>query len=224
VRSGSFELSLETLDWLLARIRAQAWHQPIPDIEHVRLRFGTLMRFVNRRIGSTDPVILTGIFHRQAVLLELDRYDSGQAIHLLTSALLGKAGLDMFEFLSIEYYYRLYFDRYLNVIGNNHNECRLVANADFSEWLEYFAEGVLHELHRVIQSFPKQASIKPVLEPHHQQIIDYMERYGSISCREYGTISLRGLQAITRDFDNLVRLGLIESKGQGQGMYYVLSQ
>jgi Fic family protein len=224
VRSGSFELNLDTLDWLFTRTRVQAWRQPIPDVEHARVRFGTLIRFVNRRIVSTDPVILSGIFHRQAVLLGLDRYDSGQAIHLLTSALLGKAGLDMFEFLSIEYYYRIFFDRYLNVIGNMHNESRIDINTDFTEWLEYFAEGILHELHRVTRSFPKQTSIRPVLEPHLQRIIDHVERYGSISCQEFGAISLRGFQALTRDFDNLVRLGLIESKGQGQGIYYVLSQ
>jgi predicted HTH transcriptional regulator len=62
------------------------------------------------------------------------------------------------------------------------------------------------------------------LEPHHLKIIDYVERHGSISQREYGAISTRDIHALRLDFDDLVKLGLIESIGQGQGIYYVLTQ
>jgi Fic family protein len=224
VRGGSFELNFNTLDWLLKRIQLGAGCQPFPDVEDGRARIAALMRFVNRQMGMIDPIVLAGIFHRQAILIAPDRNGSGKAIHLLTSALLGKAGLEIFELLSIEYYCQLDTGRYLNALGITRDERWLGSGTDFSEWLEYFAEGVLHELHRVIQSLPKQGLVRPVLEPHHQQIIDYVERHGSISPREYGVISSRGFHELTFDFDTLVRLGLIESKGQGQGIYYVLTQ
>jgi Fic family protein len=224
VRGGSFDLNLDTLDWLLKRIRTGARCQPFPDVDDGRTRIAALMRFINRQMGKIDPVILAAIFHRQALLLAFNRDRSGKATHLLTSALLGKAGLDSFELLSIEHYYQLDTDRYLNALGITCDERRLDTGTNFTVWLEYFAEGVLHELHRVIRRFPKQGSDRSVLQPHHQQIIDYVEKHGSISQREYCVISSRGFHTRKLDFENLVRLGLIESKGQGQGIYYVLTQ
>ena len=62
---------------------------------------------------------------------------------------------------------------------------------------------------------------KPRLEPHHRQILEYIEEHGSITQREYGAISSRSLAPRKLDFDKLVKLNLIEEKGIGRGTYYV---
>ena len=51
----------------------------------------------------------------------------------------------------------------------------LEEGVDFTQWLEYFAEGVLDELRRVYKKM--QLSVKPTerLEPHHKQILNYIE-------------------------------------------------
>lgn len=92
---------------------------------------------------------------------------------------------------------------------------------DFSGWLDYFADGILDELRRIRKSLPEQSTRKPRLEPHHQQVLDYIEEHGSITQREYGSISSRSLASRKLDFDKLVKLNLIEAKGVGRGTYYV---
>ncbi len=223
VREGSFELNLDLLDWLFARFRAELRYESRLDVEDVRMWVCALLSKINCLKRMIDPVILAGLFLREMVLLGFGRNEREQAIHLLTSALLGDAGLGVFEFLSIESYFQLDTERYWKAIGITRGESRSRADDDNTEWLEYFAEGVLYELHRITRDFSKQAAIRSLLDPHYQQIIDYIERQGSISQREYGVISSRGFQALARDFDNLVRMGLIESKGQGAGRYYVLA-
>ena len=97
-------------------------------------------------------------------------------------------------------------------------QSHLNGQTDFSNWLEYFAEGILDELKRVQKSLPSH----PIrLEPHHKIILKHIEEHGSITQREYGAISNRSLAARKKDFSKLLQLGLIKSEGSGRGVYYV---
>jgi DeoR/GlpR family transcriptional regulator of sugar metabolism len=62
----------------------------------------------------------------------------------------------------------------------------------------------------------------PTLKPHQKNIIDYLQRNGRISPREFSLVTSRSVQEIRLDFDKLVTLGLIEPMGFGEGIYYVL--
>jgi Fic family protein len=250
VRSGDFELTIDTWEWVLhsvcsgmtrpsssceafhaTAIAQQGKHNKLDsgnwfhDDEYVWIQSMELMRFIKRQIGTIDPIILAAIFQRQSALLQFGRYGDGKVIHLLTSTVLGQAGLDLFELISLERYYKHDRGRYSDAISPADDDRALDSSLDFSESLEYFAESILHEFHRVMRYLSKCAfNLKPVLEPNQRQIIDYMQRNGSISQREYSDISLRGRHALKADFENLLKLGLIESKGYGCGQYYVLSE
>ena len=93
---------------------------------------------------------------------------------------------------------------------------------DFTHWLEYFAEGILDELSRVRKALPQHTAPTPRLEPHHQQILDYIETHGSITQREYGQITSRSLASRKLDFEKLLQLGLIQTQGSGRGTYYII--
>jgi predicted HTH transcriptional regulator len=69
---------------------------------------------------------------------------------------------------------------------------------------------------------PEQSATKARLEPHHLQILVYIQEHGSITQREYGDISARSLASRKLDFEKLLQLNLIEVKGLGRGTYYVL--
>jgi predicted HTH transcriptional regulator len=99
----------------------------------------------------------------------------------------------------------------------------LADSIDFSEWLEYFADGILDELRRVRKTLPDHVAPQPRLEPHHHMILNYIRKNGSITQREYGEISSRSLASRKVDFDKLLKLKLIGVKGVGRGTYYVLS-
>ena len=193
-----------------------------PDAKDVRQLTKALMTFVNNNIGKIDPIILAGVFHRQNVIIHPFIDGNGRTTRLLTTAILGKAGLDLFEIFSFEDYYNRNITRYFKAVGLEGDYYDLKDNIDFSAWLEYFAEGILDELRRVIKLLPEQSIPQPRLELHHQQIVEYIRERGSITQREYGAISQRSLASRKLDFEKLIQLNLIEAKGIGRGTYYVL--
>jgi Fic family protein len=194
-----------------------------PDSKDVRKLITELLKFVQSSIGKIDPIILAGVFHRQCVIIHPFMDGNGRATRLFTTAILGKAGLDLFEIFSFENYYNRNISRYFKAVGLEGDYYDLADGIDFSAWLEYFADGILDELRRVRKTLPDQSTAKPRLEPHHRLILDYIEKHGSITQREYGAISSRSLASRKLDFDKLVKLNLIQAKGSGRGTYYVLS-
>lgn len=192
-----------------------------PGSNDVRKLTGELLKFIESNIGNIDPIILAGIFHRQCVIIHPFLDGNGRTTRLLTTAILGKAGLDLFEIFSFENYYNRNITRYFKAVGLEGDYYDLKDDIDFSAWLEYFADGILDELRRVRKTLPEQSAAKPRLEPHHRQILHYIEQHGSITQREYGTISPRSLASRKLDFDKLIKQNLIKAEGIGRGTYYV---
>lgn len=246
VRSGKFKLNIKTIEAIQGLVVSGLMDNPShcgslreapviirnpgkvdevvfipPDSKDIRKLTGDLLKFIESNIGKIDPIVLAGVFHRQCVIIHPFIDGNGRTTRLLTTAILGKAGLDLFEIFSFENYYNRNITRYFKAVGLEGDYYDLKSDIDFSDWLEYFAEGILDELRRVRKSLPEQSMPKPRLEEHHRQILDYIEEYGSITQREYGQISSRSLASRKLDFDKLVKLNLIKIKGIGRGTYYV---
>lgn len=249
VRQGSFKLSVKTIECVQGQVVDDLMDNPShcgalrqdpviirnprkldevvfipPDAKDVQRLTKELTEFVNENIGKIDPVILAGIFHRQNVTTHPFIDGNGRTTRLLTTAILGKAGLDLFAIFSFENYYNHNITRYFKAVGLEGDYYDLRDEIDFSAWLEYFADGILDELRRIIKILPEQSVAKPRLERHHQKILDYIQERGSITQREYGDISTRSLASRKLDFEKLLQLNLIEAKGIGRGTYYVLAQ
>ncbi len=193
-----------------------------PDAKDVRKLITELLAFINNHIGKIDPVILAGLFHRQCVIIHPFMDGNGRSTRLLTTAVLGKAGLDLFAIFSFESYYNQNITRHFKNVGLEGDYYELQNTIDFSAWLEYFTEGILDELSRVRKTLPEMLIPPPRLEPHHHQVLAYIREHGSISQREYGEISSRSLAARKLDFEKLLDLELIETQGTGRGTHYVL--
>jgi Fic family protein len=192
-----------------------------PDAKDVRQLLGDLIIFINHHEDNIDPIILAGLFHRQCVIIHPFMDGNGRTTRLLTTAILGKAGLDLFEIFSFEHYYNQNISRYFKYVGLFGDYYEQQDAIDFTEWLEYFAEGILDELMRIQKTLPKVAH-SPRLEPHHQQVLEYIKERGSITQREYAQISKRSLAIRKLDIQKLLDLELIVAKGKGRGLYYVL--
>jgi len=246
VRSGSFQLNVKTLEKVQRKVVSGLMDNPAhmgavrkapviirnpkkineivfipPDSKDVRKLLSSLLKFIKSNIGKVDPIVLAGVFHRQCVIIHPFIDGNGRTTRLLTTAILGEAGLDLFEIFSFENYYNRNISRYFQAVGLEGDYYDLVEEIDFSEWLEYFADGILDELQRLRKTLPAKTVSKHRLEPHHKQILDYIEEHGSISQREYGVITSRSLASRKLDFDKLLKLKLIESKGSGRGTYYI---
>ena len=65
---------------------------------------------------------------------------------------------------------------------------------------------------------------RPKLEAHHQQVLDYIHEHGRITQRDYSVLTSRSLAARKKDFADLLDWELIERKGQGRSVFYVLPE
>ena len=192
-----------------------------PDAKDVKVLSKELLDFVSANRGKIDPIILAGLFHRQCVIIHPFMDGNGRTTRLMTTAILGANGLDLFKIFSFENYYNQNITRYFKAVGLQGDYYDLKDDADHTGWLEYFTEGILDELARLRKTVPQKLEPKPRLEAHHKQILDFIAEHGSITQREYGEISQRSLATRKLDFEKLLSLDLIERKGTGRGTYYV---
>ena len=71
-----------------------------PDHRDVPNLLNDLMNFVQANLQEIDPVILAGLFHKQAVIIHPYMDGNGRSTRLMSTALLGLSGLDLFTIFS----------------------------------------------------------------------------------------------------------------------------
>ncbi|MEK7534422.1 MAG: Fic family protein, partial [Patescibacteria group bacterium] len=172
-----------------------------------------------------DPLILAGIFHKQMVVIHPFMDGNGRTTRLVTKALLSAMGLNTFNLFSFENYYNKNVTKYFQTVGEFGNYYELIKKIDFTNWLEYFTEGIIDELLRVEKLLPKIAiSPNTQLKQHDLKIIKYIREKGFIKDSEYAKLVNRAKATRTQDFKKLQGLGLIERKGKGKATYYILKE
>ncbi|MES2677507.1 MAG: Fic family protein [Pseudomonadota bacterium] len=191
-----------------------------PDYKDVKPLMDNLINFINRNVGKIDAILLAGLFHKQYVIIHPFMDGNGRTTRLITTALLGSLGFNLLEIFSLENYYNQNVSKYFDYVGAVGDYYETKNDLDFTNWLEYFADGLLDELKRVQKTLPNFTK-PPRLEKHHQDILKFIEKSGSISQKEYTNISNRSLAARKQDFKKLVEIGLISAEGKGKATYYV---
>lgn len=243
VRAGRFELNTSTFETIQGMVVDGLMENPY-DIGHIRQKpviirdprvadstvflppdhgdvpalCEVMFDYLCANLDELDPVLLAGLFHKQAVIIHPFMDGNGRSTRLMTTGILGLTGLDVFPIFSFEEYYNRNVSRYFQMVGERGDYYDLKGRAEFTLWLEYLAEGILDELKRVQQSLPDRT---PRLEPHHRLVIDFVAEHGSITQREYGQISGRSLASRKTDFTRLLELGLIRQIGGGRSVHYV---
>ncbi|MCX6812301.1 MAG: Fic family protein [Candidatus Berkelbacteria bacterium] len=120
-----------------------------PDHQDVQKLVGDLVKFVITNKNRLDPLILAGIFHKQFVIIHPFIDGNGRTARLLTKILLANMGLNTFNLFSFENYYNQNVSNYFQNVGVVGNYYGLKDQIDFSDWLEYFTDGIIDELERV---------------------------------------------------------------------------
>lgn len=190
-----------------------------PDAKDVETLMTELVEFINENKGKIDPLIIAGLFHKQAVVIHPFIDGNGRTTRLVTKTLLAELGINTFPLFSFENYYNNNVTKYFQNVGVFGNYYDIAKSIDFTGWLEYFTDGIIDELNRVKSQLPQY---QERLEPHHKQIIEYIKEHGSITMREYAEITDRARPTRIQDFKKLVDMGLIKSVGVGKATYYVL--
>ena len=192
-----------------------------PDHEDVAPLVAGLLAFVAANRSLLDPVVLAGLFHKQLVIIHPFVDGNGRTTRLATKLLLAGLGVDTFNLFSFENFYNQNVSRYFQQVGVFGNYYDIVDNLDFTPWLEYFAGGILDELQRVEKGLERhQASPDNTLQDHHQLILDYIDRHGFITDKNYAALTDRAKATRTLDFNKLIELGLIIRQGKGRSTHY----
>ncbi|MBI2443002.1 MAG: Fic family protein [Candidatus Levybacteria bacterium] len=202
----------------------QAVYLP-PDINEVKSLMEDLISFVNSNREKTDSLILAGIFHKQMVIIHPFMDGNGRTTRLATKVLLAEMGLNTFNLFSFENYYNQNVTKYFQTVGEFGNYYDLVDKIDFTNWLEYFTEGIIDELLRVQKLLPRVAvNPESELQSYHLKILEFIQEKGFITDQDYAKFTDRAKATRALDFQKLIELGLIERKGKGRATYYMLKE
>ncbi len=194
-----------------------------PDAKDVHRLMNDLVTFTTSSKGTIDPLIIAGIFHKQFVIIHPVMDGNGRTARLSTKILLADMGLDTFNLFSFENYYNRNVTNYFNSVGVFGNYYDIIDSIDFTNWLEYFTDGIIDELLR-IKKVLSQVSVSPKtnLMPYHKKILRVIKEKGYIAGRDYAKLTDRAKATRSLDFKKLIDLGLIERKGKGRATYYRL--
>lgn len=194
-----------------------------PDHQDVTPMLKDLFDFLEKNTSSIDPLILAGLFHKQCVIVHPFVDGNGRTARLATKILLAKMGLDTFNLFSFENYYNSNVTKYFKEVGLLGNYYDLKGQVDFTNWLEYFTDGIIDELLRVKKELEKEAA-RPdnTLKEYHQKLIDRIKEKGFITAKEYAEITDRAKPTRNLDFRKLIELGIIVKIGKGKATYYKL--
>lgn len=194
-----------------------------PDAKDVKVLMANLLKFVNKNKEGIDSVLLAGLFHKQFVIIHPFVDGNGRTVRLITKLLLANMGLDTFNLFSFENYYNKNVTKYFQSVGVFGNYYEIKENLDFTQWLEYFAEGIIDELLRVSAELKKVGvNPKTSLKEHHKQMLKYIEKHDFITDSDYAKLTDRAKATRALDFDKLIKMGLIKREGKGRATYYVL--
>ncbi|OGG16638.1 hypothetical protein A3D77_08145 [Candidatus Gottesmanbacteria bacterium RIFCSPHIGHO2_02_FULL_39_11] len=196
-----------------------------PDHHDVPILMEDLVDFIINNKGTIDPLIIAGIFHKEFVVIHPFMDGNGRTARLATKVLLADMGLNTFNLFSFENYYNRNVTNYFNTVGILGNYYDIAASIDFTNWLEYFTDGIIDELLRVKKLLPR-VSISPQTElmPYHKKILDVIKEKSYIRDRDYAKLTDRAKATRRLDFKKLINIGLIERKEKGRATYYRLKE
>lgn len=196
-----------------------------PDAKDISQLMNDLVSFTTSSKGVIDPLIIAGIFHKQFVVIHPFMDGNGRTARLSTKVLLADMSLNTFNLFSFENYYSRNVTNYFNNIGVLGNYYDIADSIDFTNWLEYFTDGIIDELLRVKKLLPEISnSPKTELMPYHKKILKFIKEKGYISDRDYTKLTNRAKATRSLDFKKLIDMGLIKRSGKGRATYYQLKE
>lgn len=194
-----------------------------PDHQNLKTLMKDLLNYIRKHKREIDPLILAGIFHKQFVVIHPFIDGNGRTVRLATKVLLSAMGLNTFNLFSFENYYNQNVSKYFDYVGVKGNYYDICEQIDFTQWLEYFTDGIIDELLRVSKVLAaKSITPETILKPHHQKILDYLEQHDFITDRIYSTLTDRAKPTRNQDLNKLIDLELIERVGKGKATIYRL--
>jgi Fic family protein len=181
-----------------------------------------LLEWWNKESVKLSPVLSSAILHYRFETIHPFADGNGRTGRALALWELYRRGFDTHHIFSVDEYYWEDRPRYYQELGAVRK-----AGEDLSGWLEYCAEGLRQTLERVwlrVQTFSVGASVKLVLRPRQEQLLNLLSDHHSMSPSEIWSalgISKQGAMDLLRP---LLEAGLVEKVGGKKTGRYVLKK
>ncbi len=181
-----------------------------------------LLEWWNKESVKLSPVLSSAILHYQFEAIHPFADGNGRTGRALALWELYRRGFDTQHIFSVDEYYWEDRPRYYKEL-----DAVRKAGEDLSGWLEYCAEGLHQTLEHVwlrVQTFSKGASVKLVLRPRQEQLLNLLRDHHSMAPSEIWhalDISKQGAMDLLRP---LLAPGLVEKAGGKKTGRYVLKR
>lgn len=141
---------------------------------------------------ETPILIKAGIAHYQYVTIHPYYDGNGRSARLLTTLILHKNGYDLKGIYSLEEYYAKDLNGYYNAItvGPSHNYYMGRAEADITNWIEYFIQGVKESFEKVYEKAKLESGTKDLspilrnLDVKQRKILQLFENQKTITSND----------------------------------------
>ncbi|MFZ3060088.1 MAG: Fic family protein [Candidatus Methanoperedens sp.] len=174
---------------------------------------------------NLDPVIVAGLSHYEFVRIHPFIDGNGRTARALATLILNQREFDIKKFFALDDYYdsdRTAYYKALNSVDPK--------TLDLTQWLEYFTDGVLLSISKIkekvlqlsIEKHKKGVRGQVALTERQMKIVEHILSNGRITSGDIQNMFKISRPAAYKEIKKLIELNLIESKGTGKAIYYVI--
>ncbi len=174
--------------------------------------------------APVHPVVRAAIFHNQWVTIHPFMDGNGRSARILCLYLLDAGGYEWRRIVPVDRYYADDRARYYAMLQQNcpHNYYNGRDVADFSEWIVYFAEGIVMMLRGTLNQIELYRTESVLLNNRQSRILQYLKERPFTTAVEYSRRFYISQRMATRDLTQLVEWGKIAAVGKARATRYIL--
>ncbi len=189
-----------------------------------------LMNWFIEWVNSTesknlDPVIVAGLSHYEFVRIHPFVDGNGRTARALATLILNLRDFDIKKFFALDDYYDSDRTAYYNALKSVDPK-----TLDLTQWLEYFTDGVLLSISKIkekvlqlsIEKHKKGVRGQVALTEKQTKVVEHIISNGRITSGEIQKMLKISRQAAHKELIKLIELDLVEQKGAGKAIYYVI--
>lgn len=168
-----------------------------PEAKDVQALMAGTVAWINKHQELPCPVV-AGIAHYQFATIHPYYDGNGRTARLLTTLILHRGGYDLKGLYSLEEYYARNLEAYYQAIsvGDSHNYYMGRAEADITQWIEYFVHGMAVSFENVLkrmqhvqeQGISDQSGLLRQLDPRQRRALELFQTFESITSRQIGEL------------------------------------
>ncbi len=198
-----------------------------PEAGEVPRLMKAFISWLNAKHTATiNPILVAGIAHYEFARIHPFVDGNGRTARTLATLILYKRGFDSKRFFALDDYYDNDRPAYYGALNRVSPRTQ-----DLTAWLEYFTEGVAVSVEQVKERVlrlsrdrRKRAEIGQVaLNERQMRIVEFLHDHGRLTNKDLRTMLKVSRQAALKELAKLIHLGVIQHRGRGRSLHYVLT-